>query len=569
MPRELPVTAVQSGYERMALVRQVSFFLFVAALALGLLVLLFAAYAVYRFNAMSVRTHPNQLTHFKYGSIGAELANGLPYKLLLVLPKVFKEHFGDAGDLRHFGFIYERGAPDSNLPVGFAKGVRQGVDVAWLNCATCHTGRVQVPGENAPRVIAGMPANTVDLERFFKALFDMAVDKRFAWDVLKEHIPDLGPVERLLWEWLVIPNTRATLIARRSELLPFLDPKLATQAGLKVANGAQSCKAKLNTEADRYRGCYEATRLQPQPDYVPERPPDATPWGPGRVDTFNPYKLIQFEVLADCLKREERVGVSDFPAIFLQRERRDRQMHLHWDGNNASLDDRNLSAALGAGLTEATARYGLASINRVAKWLEDLKPPESPYTKSLAPERVERGKGIYMEQCAACHGYQDKGGFVFEGARLGKIEPIEYIATDEHRLNSYTELMQAYQTDFLFCSSPRQRFRHFKKTNGYANLPLDGLWLRAPYLHNGSVPTLADLLEKPEARPKTFVRGLIELDAAKGGFAAPACSPGSSQPAPLSCFETAKEGNSGKGHVYGTDLAAGDKQDLLQYLLTF
>jgi mono/diheme cytochrome c family protein len=569
MPRESPVTAVQSGYERLAFVRQVSFFVFVAALALGLLVLGFAGYALYSFNAMSVRTHTDQTVHFKYGSIGAELANGLPYKLLLALPKVFPEHFGH-GDLRHFGFIYDADAPaDWKLPVGFARGVRQGVEVAWLNCATCHTGRVQLPGEPAPRVIPGMPANTVDLQRFFMALFDMAVDKRFTWDEFKKYLTDLGPVDRLLWEWLVIPNTRATLIARRSELLPFLDPKQATEAGLRLANDRPVCEAKLDIDARRYQGCYETVNLQREPDYKPFRPADATRWGPGRVDTFNPYKLIQFEVLADCLRREERIGVSDFPAIFLQGPRGDRQMNLHWDGNNASLGDRNLSAALGAGLTEATASYGLASINRVAAWLETLPPPPSPYAKGLSPDQVERGKGLYMKECASCHGYQGKDGYVFEGARLGHIEPIEYIGTDPSRLNSYTPLMQKYQTDFLFCSSPQQRFRHFKKTNGYANLPLDGLWLRAPYLHNGSVPTLADLLDKPEARPTTFVRGLIDLDPAKGGFKAPACDPNAPPPAPLGCFDTSREGNTSKGHVYGTGLSAADKQDLLQYLLTF
>jgi hypothetical protein len=38
---------------------------------------------------------------------------------------------------------------------------------------------------------------------------------------------------------------------------------------------------------------------------------------------------------------------------------------------------------------------------------------------------------------------------------------------------------------------------NFVKKNGYVNVPLEGLWLRGPYLHNGSVPTLADLLEEP------------------------------------------------------------------------
>ena len=55
------------------------------------------------------------------------------------------------------------------------------------------------------------------------------------------------------------------------------------------------------------------------------------------------------------------------------------------------------------------------------------------------------------------------------------------------------------------------RFTHFRKTNGYANMPLDGLWLRAPYLHNGSVPTLRALLF-PDERPAVFYRGYDVYD---------------------------------------------------------
>jgi hypothetical protein len=242
MPRELPVTEVQSGYQRMALVRQISFFLVVLIVVLGIVALGLAVYGALRFNIMYGRSHADPQEQFKYGSIGSELANGLPYKLLMALPEVFPEQFGESGDLRQFGFIYERDAPDPKLPVGFGKGVRQGVDVAWLNCAACHTGRVQIPGQSVAQVIPGMPANTVDLEGLFKALFEMAVDKRFTWDNLKDTaaLRDLNRLERFIWEWAVIPNTRSTLIARRSELLPFLDPRQATQAGLKLANGARA-----------------------------------------------------------------------------------------------------------------------------------------------------------------------------------------------------------------------------------------------------------------------------------------------------------------------------------------
>ncbi len=74
---------------------------------------------------------------------------------------------------------------------------------------------------------------------------------------------------------------------------------------------------------------------------------------------------------------------------------------------------------------------------------------------------------------------------------------IGAIGTDRHRLDSYTTTFALNQYG-LYPDSP-YRFTHFRKTNGYANQPLDGIWVRGPYLHNGSVPTLRDLLERPGA----------------------------------------------------------------------
>ena len=52
------------------------------------------------------------------------------------------------------------------------------------------------------------------------------------------------------------------------------------------------------------------------------------------------------------------------------------------------------------------------------------------------------------------------------------------------------------------------KFSKFRSTNGYVAMPLDGLWLTGPFLHNGSVPSLADLLEPVEARPRTILARL-------------------------------------------------------------
>ena len=116
---------------------------------------------------------------------------------------------------------------------------------------------------------------------------------------------------------------------------------------------------------------------------------------------------------------------------------------------------------------------------------------------------------------------------------------------------------------------PKERFSHFRKTFGYANMPLDGLWLRAPYLHNGSVPTLRDLLEPSPRRPKTFYRGYDVYDQAKVGFV----STRDEENGRLYFkFDTAVAGNSNSGHEgkpYGTDLPTGEKEALVEYLKTF
>jgi len=87
-----------------------------------------------------------------------------------------------------------------------------------------------------------------------------------------------------------------------------------------------------------------------------------------------------------ALGASELHGASDFPAIFNQRPREG--MELHWDGNNKSLAERNLSAALGAGVTVESVDHN--AIERVAEWLQDLKPPASQHKVDAAA--AERGK---------------------------------------------------------------------------------------------------------------------------------------------------------------------------------
>jgi hypothetical protein len=266
------------------------------------------------------------------------------------------------------------------------------------------------------------------------------------------------------------------------------------------------------------------------------------------VDTFNPYKAIQFNWNVTLLPPDELIGAADFPSLWNQKPREG--MHLHWDGNNTSVDERNLSASLGAGVTPVTVDH--ASLQRIHDWIWTLPPPKYPF--AIDQSRAARGQAIYNQQCAECHS--------FSGSKTGTVEPWGDIRTDPFRLNSYTYIFATAQAT-LYPES-QYRFTHVPTTDGYARQPLDGIWARAPYLHNGSVPTLWDLLQDPDQRPKQFIRGYDVYDQQRVGFVYD--TPDARSTGFL--YDTGIRGNGNGGHEYGSKLSADQKRDLIEYMKT-
>ncbi|MDH5479789.1 MAG: di-heme-cytochrome C peroxidase [Nitrosomonas sp.] len=99
----------------------------------------------------------------------------------------------------------------------------------------------------------------------------------------------------------------------------------------------------------------------------------------------------------------------------------------------------------------------------------------------------------------------------------------------------------------------------------YKARPLNGIWATAPYLHNGSVPNLYELLLPQKQRSKTFFLGSREFDAKKVGFVSTNRVTGTQ----AFKFDTTLKGNSNQGHTYGTnELTPKEKYELLEYLKT-
>jgi hypothetical protein len=455
--------------------------------------------------------------HFKYGSIGSEPGVSLltpvggvlpPYEVFKTLPSICPEKL--PGGYASVGLIFE---PDRDLPIGVSRRHRIGIDQVGFNCALCHTSTVRESPSARPRIVLGMPAQQLDLQALVQFVLDCSLDNRVTRETVagrfKESGGQVSLFERLLLRFGLVDRLKVQTLDLRNRIAPILS------------------------------------------DRVPR-------WGRGRVDTFNPYKAIQFNWQLDRLPDSELVGAADFPSLWNQAPREG--MHLHWDGNNTSVDERNLSAALGAGVTPVTVDH--AAIKRVRDWIWTLRPPPYPYGIDRA--LAARGAGIYRQFCLDCHASDRFREGVKDGARVGEVEDLDRIGTDRHRLDSYTDAFAANQ--FALYPESEYRFSHFRKTRGYANQPLDGIWLRAPYLHNGSVPTLHDLLEPPDRRPAVFYRGYDVFDQANVGFVSNAPEGGGRT---FTRFDTSVPGNGNGGHLYGVTLPDSDKRALVEYLKTF
>lgn len=477
----------------------------IVAILLGVFLLL-----SYRYSPNRPVVYAGIEDHFKYGSIGSDIENGLPLKIIKVLPRMFPEYLpeGAPRDLTAFGFIQE---PGRELPIGFSKR-RAVIDLVGLNCAACHVGVVRASEQAEPKIYLGMPANTVDLHAFFNFLFACAGDSRFTPDnVIAEIEKDDGLlfIDRFIYK-SVVGRMQAAVLLRKAQLERFLKPSHSL-------------------------------------------------FGPGRVDTFNPYKTNQFSegYRNHQFTDEERFGTVDFPAIWNQKIRHG--LNLHWDGNNDSVRERNFSAAFGAGATREN--IDSEAIFRLEPWLDALPPPVYPFAKSGDARQLARGEQVYHQYCYSCHGVG--------GKYLGQIVPLSEIMTDENRLNSYTPKLRELQIDYG--KEYPWAFKHFRKTDGYANAPLDGIWARAPYLHNGSVPTLYDLLTTAERRNKgapTFYTGHGVYDTQDIGFRTDVSAVGGRK---SFLFVIADRGNSNRGHTgarYGTELSEEDKRALIEYLKT-
>jgi hypothetical protein len=250
-----------------------------------------------------------------------------------------------------------------------------------------------------------------------------------------------------------------------------------------------------------------------------------------------------------------------------------------WDGfADGVLPGWAVAVEVRGGQSPENVREYLDKVHHAEDLLSDLLPPKYPLP--IDQVRVLRGKHLFNQSCIRCHGTHEKDA---EGHPLyleSKFIPWEVVKTDEERLDFVTDEFLA-----LIDKSPLNDLMKYKNRDnrrGYVAPLLWGIWSRFPYLHNGSVPTLMDLLTEAGQRPAIFdLRNSGEkerFDSARLGLNIERDTNSKvykelqrkAQRGHRTIYDTNRVGHNNQGHDFAfyKMLSIEDKKDLIEFLKT-
>ncbi len=252
------------------------------------------------------------------------------------------------------------------------------------------------------------------------------------------------------------------------------------------------------------------------------------------------------------------IGYQDPPAWWALATK----TRVYTDGSAPQSGHRTFMATqLAFGTTQAQLEALEPSYIALRQYLLTLTAPAWPFTAPDAAA-VDRGRTIFRAQCTSCH----------RDDRCERMTSVEVqrltVGTDPERSAKYTDNEVSLINGTWFGAPAPHR-----ATGAYLVPSLRGVWASAPYLHNGSVPTLEGVLDSA-GRPDFFrIIGTsrADYDEAKVGLkvevftAAPMNPPRASRAA---VYDTSRPGLGNGGHTYGDVLTPAQRADLIEFLKT-
>jgi mono/diheme cytochrome c family protein len=464
----------------------------------------------------------NGFESFKNAALGNL---GVPMVMFRLFPILFPQYWGppsmnfapvgfaqDPYEQRvlPLGLGYAGSTPAVTTPAGPVN-----VNVVTLTCMGCHGGRVQGP-DGIVRTIPGAPNTQFD--GFRTAVYATVNDPGYTAAAF-----------------------RAALAAEPAGWV-YGDPSLLAQETLErdifmAPGGAEGMLAQLQEGSNFFATRFEETLGTYTYGLTPNAPNPAGPT-PGYLDAIgagitivvDPTVLTPAQVQAAL---PPAPAMIDIMSVWMQNARPAAQ----WDGSIEDHLHRNLAAEFGVIGSPTNVNMRNADVTT----LFTAAMPSPPYPYDVDDAAAAEGSVLFGQYCASCH--HDGNPTIFPPAVTGTDQNRAIIWTP-YSVAALQDVLREACTDPVTCNPggvPLTNAQIVNPTGGYMALPLSGIWARAPYLHNGSVPTLAALLTNK--RPAQFYRGNITYDTVNVGFVSTAAV------TPFAAlYDTTLSGNSNGGH---------------------
>lgn len=231
---------------------------------------------------------------------------------------------------------------------------------------------------------------------------------------------------------------------------------------------------------------------------------------------------------------------------------------LYYNGIGRGDFTKLLFQASVLGIPDSTAaRQAIIGFKDVLAWLQELEPP--PYPGPIDAPLAAQGRALFEEHCSGCHGT-----YGAVETYPNKLISLSLVGTDPMYANYAfnSGIVEWYNSSWFAQSAPRS---YFQPELGYMAPPLDGIWATAPYLHNGSVPTV-DALLNSKARPVLWERTGDSHDYDHNALGWRYTSPKEAKGE--WAFDTRLPGYSNQGHTFGDELSPRERSAVIEYLKT-
>ena len=512
-----------------------------------------------------------QQQEFWFTSQGSQV---VPYDWFLALEQAdSQELIRSNANLDQLRFLTEEPGPANpdGLPVGFAKDIDSATGTAWMGftCAACHTNQIDTPA--ASLRIDGAPTLADTFAFFDQVAYGLQATAN-----------DDAKFDRFARKVLAQSYNPANVSALRKDLQSLAQIRVNRQ-------------------------------LQDMP-----KSPQSVPYGHGRLDAFGG---IFNQVLGYDLNIPANYQPSNAPVSYPFLWDTSQYDLVQWNGIAPNFGPgvlaRNVGEILGVfGTVEVVPLRGveeirgykssakIVSLGKLEATINALQSPQWPtqYLPPLDPAKVSQGEVLYKKQCASCHAVIDRtdrklklkavmtpvadlgtdptmaDNAVNRTAQTGPLQgEVDWIALESEKkvkklraeapgadvldnvvintiLGQKGASIKAIHEEYI----PVKIARKFDPKS-YKARSLNGIWATAPYLHNGSVPSLWELLKPSAQRVKQFRVGSRQFDPVNVGF----------DTASGTLLDTTLPGNSNVGHEgpgFGTDLTDEEKWALIEYM---